>query len=81
LKAGHGGLQTFDEMNFAFECDADEADFDERDWTALRAGWFGSLEPSSHHLPLPRPVLEMLVTLPGGGAASLAASAACQLLI
>jgi hypothetical protein len=38
LKAGHGGLQTFDEMNFAFECDADEADFDERDWTAF-AGW------------------------------------------
>ena len=28
-----------------------------------------------------RPVLERLVTLPGGGAASLAASAACPLLI
>ena len=28
-----------------------------------------------------RPVLESLVTLPGGGAASLAASAACPLLI
>jgi hypothetical protein len=26
-------------LNLAFECDADEADFDERDWTALRAGW------------------------------------------
>ena len=29
----------------------------------------------------PRPTLEMLVTLPSGGAASLAASAACSLLI
>jgi hypothetical protein len=28
-----------------------------------------------------RPTLEMLVTLPSGGAASLAASAACPLLI
>jgi hypothetical protein len=25
-------------LNLAFECDADEADFDERDWTAI-AGW------------------------------------------
>jgi hypothetical protein len=25
-------------LNLAFECDADEADFDDRDWTAF-AGW------------------------------------------
>jgi hypothetical protein len=36
---------------------------------------------SPEHLDLVRPVLEMLVTLPGGGAASLATSAACPLLI
>jgi hypothetical protein len=42
--------------------------------------------PNLDDIPLPpeggfRPTLEILVTLPSGGAASLAASAACQLLI
>jgi hypothetical protein len=41
--------------------------------------WFGEVW-NQRNISL-RPVLEMLVTLPSGGAASLAASAACPLLI
>jgi hypothetical protein len=43
-----------------------------------QASDFGDREPADDYS---RPTLEMLVTLPSGGAASLAASAACPLLI